>query len=81
MAYEPKDLTGSLFKNEKEAENHPDYKGQALIDGVPYWVAGWIKPTKDGSKFMSLSFRVKDAKPQPVKEKQKTFKPDEEIPF
>lgn len=64
MAYEPKDNTGSLFRNDKkESENHPDYKGQAVINGVPVWVAGWIKPLKDGGKYMSLSFRAKDEKP------------------
>lgn len=80
MAYELKPNTGSLFKNdEKESENHPDYKGQALINGVPMWISAWIKETKEGKKFFSFSFREKTAKPQPVKESG-PFKPDS-IPF
>lgn len=80
MAYEPKDNTGSLFRNEdKKAENHPDYKGQVLINGVSMWVAGWLKTTKDGSKFLSLSFQEKTAKPQPVE--KGPFKPEDKLPF
>lgn len=60
MAYEKKDDTGALFKNDrKEKETHPDYKGDALIDGTEMWIAAWIKQGKNG-KFMSLSFTPKD---------------------
>jgi hypothetical protein len=62
MAYEQKDNSGTLFRNDrKEQEKHPDRKGEALIDGVPYWVAGWIKKGKSGD-FLSLAFTKKDAK-------------------
>lgn len=44
MAYEQREGSGSLFKNDrKEQPNHPDYKGSALIGGVEYWVSAWIK--------------------------------------
>lgn len=57
--------SGVLFKNDrKESERHPDLKGNATINGVEYWVSAWKKEsTKDGSKFYSLSFQPKDAKP------------------
>lgn len=59
--YQPKDDSGSLFKNDKkESENHPDYKGNALIDGIEYWVSSWINTSKDGKKYMSLKFNAKD---------------------
>lgn len=57
MAYELKDNSGSLFKNDKRTtDNHPHARGQAKIDGVLYWVSAWTKTTKDGDKFQSLSF-------------------------
>jgi hypothetical protein len=61
MAYEPKPNTGSLFKNDrKESDNHPDYKGSALIGGVDHWLDAWINETNDGRKYMSLKFKVKE---------------------
>lgn len=63
MAYEPKDNTGSLFKNDrKESDTHPDYKGSALLNGVDHWLDAWINTAKDGSKYMSLKFKPKEAR-------------------
>ena len=60
MAYEMKEGSGSLFKNDKrETEQHPNMKGSALIGGVEYWVSGWTKATKGGDKWVSLSFQPK----------------------
>jgi uncharacterized protein (DUF736 family) len=63
MAYEMKPNTGSLFKNDrKEADSHPDYKGTALIDGLgECWLDAWINTAKDGSKYMSLKLKPKQA--------------------
>ena len=62
MAYEQKPNTGSLFKNDrKESDNHPDYKGSALIDGLgECWLDAWINTTSDGRKYMSLKLKPKD---------------------
>lgn len=65
MAFEIKENSGSLFRNEKrENENHPHATGKCLINGVLYWVSAW---TKEGSKgrFQSLAFK-------PVEQKQET---------
>lgn len=65
MAYEQKDMSGSLFKNDRrEKDSHPHAKGTALIDGVEYWVSAWTKEGAKG-KFQSLSFQRKEAKPEP----------------
>ena len=60
-------LRGVLFKNDrKETDAHPYYKGQAEVDGVQYWVSGWIKEGQKG-KFVSLSFTPKeDARATPA---------------
>lgn len=64
MADYEKDLKGVLFKNDKkETENHPDYKGNALVGGAEFWISAWINEKKDGTgKYMSLSFSPKEAK-------------------
>jgi hypothetical protein len=68
MAYEQKDMSGSLFvNNRKEKETHPDRTGTALIDGVSYYVNGWIKDSITG-KWLSLSFKRKDEAAKPAKE-------------
>jgi hypothetical protein len=84
MAYEQKDNSGALFKNDrKEQESHPDRRGDALIGGVAYWVSGWLKEGKNG-QFLSLSFKPKDGKPaEKLDGKRAGTRPphDEEIPF
>ena len=62
MAYEQKDMSGSLFKNDRrEKETHPQAKGSAMIGGVEYWVSAWTKEARDGSKYQSLAFTPKNA--------------------
>jgi hypothetical protein len=35
---------GALFRNDKRTkDSHPNYKGDVTIDGMKYWVSGWIK--------------------------------------
>lgn len=84
MAYEQKDNTGSLFKNDyKKSEKQPDYKGSALIGGTEYAVSAWLKDGKKG-KYFSFSYKRKDEMPQkdsvPTKHiSSQTI--DDEIPF
>jgi uncharacterized protein (DUF736 family) len=42
--------TGAIFKNDKKADNHPDYKGKINVDGVDKEIALWVKTSKDGTK-------------------------------
>ena len=57
--------TGALFKNDKkDTEKHPDYKGSVNVDGTEYWLSAWIKTSKQGTKFMSLSVKAKDEAPR-----------------
>lgn len=76
--------SGTLFKNDrKEKDNHPDYKGQINIDGVEYWLSSWIKVSKTGTKFMSLSVQPKDGAPakKPTKAAEPDFPEDDPLPF
>lgn len=64
MAFEHKPNRGSLFKNaDKQSDTDRDYSGTALIDGPPgeYWVSGWVQETSSGKKYLSLSFKPKNA--------------------
>lgn len=63
MAYEQRDLSGSLFKNDKrEKDTHPNLTGTVMIGGVEYWASGWTKIRPNGEKWISLSFKPKEAK-------------------
>lgn len=60
MAFEQRDMTGTLFKNDKrEKESQPNATGIAVIGGVRYRISAW---TKEGSKgkYQSLSFKRED---------------------
>jgi hypothetical protein len=62
MAFEQRENSGTLFKNDKKEEaKHPDYKGEALVNGVQCWISAWIKEGKNG-KFMSLAFSPKESR-------------------
>ena len=52
---------GILSRNDRrESDSHPEYKGQINVDGVEYWLSGWVKERKDGTgKFFSLSVKPK----------------------
>lgn len=61
MAYEQRDNSGALFRNEKkETAKHPDRTGSATIGGVAYWVSGWNEESAEGKKYVSLKFKPKD---------------------
>ena len=57
MAYESKPNTGVLFKNKKNKDTQPDYKGSGNVNGETVDIAGWIKKDKNGNPFLSLSFQ------------------------
>ncbi|MDD5688502.1 MAG: hypothetical protein PHE88_11805 [Elusimicrobia bacterium] len=60
MAFEQRDNSGVLFKNDKKGnEKAPDYTGSGMVDGFEYKFAAWIKEGKKG-KFMSVNFQRKD---------------------
>jgi len=52
---------GALFKNErKEQETHADYNGTVNVEGKEYWLNAWLKESKAGKKYMSLSLKQKE---------------------
>ena len=86
MAWQLKEGDGSLFVNDrKEASQQPDYKGSLMVGGVEYWISGWKKSSKDGTKkYLSLSARPKVQKtpsaPAAAAEED-DFESDSSLPF
>jgi len=78
--------TGAIFKNDKKAENHPDYKGKINVDGIEKEIALWLKTSKDGSKqFFSVKISepfVKDEQPKSTgMSMQSTSEKMNDLPF
>lgn len=85
MAWEQRDNSGSLWKNDDKTEDsHPNAKGTVMVGGVEYWVSAWTKTTKTGDKFQSLSFKKKDA-PKPAEKASDRLKQrveeEDDLPF
>lgn len=82
MAYQHKENSGSLFKNDKrEKDSQPQAKGSALIDGVEYWVSAWTNTKDDGTRWQALRFERKEqqqAQQQPADDPAPF---DDDLPF
>jgi uncharacterized protein (DUF736 family) len=81
--FEQKEGQGSLFKNDKKtAPNQPDYRGELKWHNQLLKVAGWVKESKTGKKFLSLKVEAIDttnasAKPEKVEKPEN----DDDLPF
>lgn len=62
MQYDNKNK-GVLFRNKEKAEGDkkPDYTGKIDVEGKELRLAGWLRESKSGTKFLSLSI----SEPQP----------------
>ena len=43
-----------MFRNEKQNDRQPDYKGTIMINGTTYEIAGWERTSQRGSSYISL---------------------------
>lgn len=83
---------GALFvNNRKQTPNHPDRTGTINVDGVEYWISGWLKDGRNG-KYLSLSVTPKDGQASNQRVTTQNQKPtpkspgfddnyDDDIPF
>ena len=77
-------MTGSLFINKrKTTDRHPDRNGSCKIGDQEYWVSGWIKKTKAGDPWLSLSFTAKEEQQErkPKTDQHGFDDIDSDIPF
>jgi hypothetical protein len=52
---------GVIFRNDKRRDDRdPDHTGSIDINGVGFWLSGWLKTSKSGVQFLSLSVRPKE---------------------
>lgn len=73
--------SGIISQNkDKQNDRHADYKGEAEVDGVSYWISGWLKEGKRG-KFLSLAFKPKDTQRRAGEESQVRHDEDDDMPF
>ena len=51
--------SGFLMKNDKKevGSKQPDYTGKQKVDGVEYDLSAWIRESKAGRKFFSISIK------------------------
>ena len=70
---------GALFKNkDKKTDDHPDYTGKLNVGGAEFWLSAWLKTSKAGQKYMSLSVTPAEQK---TRRKPDPADMDDEIPF
>jgi uncharacterized protein (DUF736 family) len=62
MSFDNRDR-GALFRNNDknhDDDHAPDYRGSINVAGTEHWLNAWIKTSKAGEKYMSLSVRPKE---------------------
>lgn len=77
---------GALFRNDKTGgnPNWPDYRGSLNVDGRDMWLDAWVKKSKDGKSYMSLSVKPKGERGQSSEKPAASAAaedPNDEIPF
>jgi hypothetical protein len=77
---------GAMFKNDTEgkSEGFPPYGGSLNVDGVDYWISGWVKEGSKG-KFFSLSVKPKEQRQESRPQRQAPAPAndfvDDDLPF
>jgi hypothetical protein len=74
----------------KKTDRHPDMEGELPIAGKKYLLAGWVRVSKKGNRYLSLSARPdpedqnevqNSAAAAPPKQQQEQQPAEIEIPF
>lgn len=77
MAYEKREGSGVIFKNDKKGnEKAPEYSGTALFNGKDVKVALWVKEGAKG-KFFSMKIEEDTKAAAPAEKEEEKF----DLPF
>ena len=86
--FQHKEGNGTLRPNDRKGDNEkaPNSKGDIMLGGVVYEIAGWTRTDKNGTKYISLSGKPKEARQErpaaPRQEPQRhSADLDDEVPF
>src|SRR6516164_4370755 len=76
----------ALFRNDDKDPNDDkdrDYSGSINVEGTEYWLSGYVRTSKSGRKFLSLSVKPKQEKPKQDSPSKKSCADDfnDPIPF
>ena len=75
---------GAIFKNEKKADTHPDYKGTINVDGQDKEIALWVKQSAKGTTYFSVKISEPYKKAEEQTPQGKWIKPEQvmnDLPF
>lgn len=76
MAYEERNNSGTLFRNDRrQNDRQPEYTGTAIINGAQMRISAWVRTSKNGNKFFSLSFDEPQPKQDYAPKEQKQYAP------
>ena len=89
--YEQPLNTCNLFTNDdkREGKKDADLRGEANIEGRPYYVSAWRNTSKNGQEYLKLSFKPKGERAASERVPEKVAAPtpasdpefNDEIPF
>lgn len=68
---------GAIFKNEKKADTHPDYKGTINVDGQDKEIALWVKQSAKGTTYFSVKISEPYKKAEEQTPQGKWIKPEQ----
>ena len=75
---------GTLSRNKKqEKPTQPSHKGSCNIEGVAYWISGYVNESRDsGEKYFKLYFEQKKPREDSTAEQHSASLPESpDIPF
>lgn len=87
--FQHREGAGSLRPNDKKGDNEkaPNSKGEIMLGGTVYEIAGWTRTDKNGAKYISLSGKPKGERQERPAQRQEPQRQassrdlDDEVPF